>query len=72
MQTFYLARLRELTPEQRIDLGIKLWEAGDAMQRANIQRKYPGISEDEFRYRLCVVRYGQELAENAFGPRECP
>jgi hypothetical protein len=73
MQAIYFQRLRALTPEQRIDLGVKLWEAGDAMQRATVHRKYPGIGEDEFRYRLCVLRYGPELAEKAFGRRtECP
>src|SRR5688572_17285163 len=72
MQSIYFQRLRELTPEERINRGVRLWEAGHAMQRAAIHRQHPGIAEAEFLYRLAVLRYGPELAEKAFGRRECP
>jgi hypothetical protein len=72
MQEVYFQRLRELTPEQRVDLGVRLWEAGDAMQRTAINRNHPGVTHAEFLYRLAVLRYGPELAQKAFGLHECP
>ena len=71
MQAFYFQGLRQLTPEQRIQRGISLWEAGDAMQRSAIHRDHPGVGDADLRYRLAVLRYGPELADSIFGGQEC-
>jgi hypothetical protein len=54
-----------MTPSERVNIGVALWEAGDAMQRAVLRRDDPGASEDEILFRLAVTRFGEELARRA-------
>jgi hypothetical protein len=62
----YFRRLAEMTPEERVNLGMALWKAGDSMQRASLRRDYPDASEDEILFRLAVTRFGEELARRAY------
>ncbi|HEU5021791.1 MAG TPA: hypothetical protein VFT60_07860 [Bryobacteraceae bacterium] len=55
-----------MTPEERVNLGMALWKAGDSMQRAALRREYPEASEDEILFRLAVSRFGEELARRAY------
>ncbi len=62
----YFRRLAEMTPEERVNLGMALWKAGDSMQRAALRREYPDASEDEVLFPLAVTRFGKELARKAY------
>jgi len=63
----YYRRLAELTPAQRVQIGLELTGAADDMLRAAIARRFPGASDEEFRYQLVRARYGRELADRMFG-----
>ena len=63
----YYRRLAEMTPSERIDIGVALWCAADALQRAALQRLYPDADEAEITFRLAVSRFGEELARKAYG-----
>lgn len=63
----YYERLAELKPAERIAAGIALWEAGDALQRAAMRRKYPEADDAEIVYRIAVTRFGLELADKVYG-----
>ena len=65
-QEVYFRRLREMTPSERINLGIALWEAGDTLQRAAIRRENPNATEDEITFKLAVSRFGLDLARKAY------
>lgn len=70
MQRAYYQRLAEMTPAERVAIGVALWNAGDSMQRAALRRLYPQADEDEILFRLAVTRYGPELASKAYGRQE--
>jgi hypothetical protein len=63
----YFRRLAEMTPSERIDIGIALWEAGDALQRAAARHRYPDADEAEITFRVAVTRFGAELARKVYG-----
>ena len=63
----YYQRLSEMTPAERVNIGIALLEAGDALQRAVIRREHPQADEAEIVYRLAVTRFGPELARKVYG-----
>jgi hypothetical protein len=63
----YWKRLAEMTPEEKIAIGVALWQAGDSLQRAAIRRDYPDADEDEVTFRLAVLRFGPELARKVYG-----
>ena len=56
-----------MTPSERIDIGVALWEAGDALQRAGVRHRYPDADEAEITYRVAVTRFGEELARKVYG-----
>jgi hypothetical protein len=61
----YFQRLREMTPSERLGLGIALWEAGHELQRAAAHRDYPDADEEEITFQIAVRRFGPELARKA-------
>jgi hypothetical protein len=63
----YFARLRAMTPAERVGVGVALWEAGHSLQRAGIRHQYPDADEDEIAFRMAVSRFGEELARKAYG-----
>ena len=63
----YFKRMREMTPSERIDLAAGLCEAGHALERAAMRRRYPAAGEEEITFRIAVARFGQELACKAYG-----
>lgn len=65
----YYQRLAEMTPAERIAIGVALCRAADSIQRAGIRRMYPNADEAEVNYRLAVTRFGEELAEKVYGKR---
>jgi hypothetical protein len=66
MSEAYYRRLAEMTPSERIDIGVALCTAGDALQRAGLRHLYPDADEAEITYRVAVARFGEELARKAY------
>ncbi|MBV9155866.1 MAG: hypothetical protein JO097_06370 [Acidobacteriaceae bacterium] len=62
----YFERLKAMTPSERINLGVALWNAADSVQRAAILRLCPEADEGEITFRLAVSRFGPELARKAY------
>jgi hypothetical protein len=62
----YFRRLSEMTPSERLGLGVALWEAGDSLQRAAIRQKNPHADEVEITFQIAVTRFGSELAKKAY------
>ena len=63
----YYRRLAEMTPSERVRVGIELWAAGDALQKAGLRRRHPDADDAEINFRLAESRYGSELARKAYG-----
>lgn len=62
----YVRMLAEMTPSRRVSLGVALWEAAGALQRASMRRKYPDADDAEIAYRIAVTRFGREIAGAAW------
>jgi Rv0078B-related antitoxin len=65
-QGIYFQRLNEMTPSERLSLGVALWEAGYALQRAAVCRKNPNADEAEITFQIAVTRFGLELAQKVY------
>jgi len=63
----YFQHLRKMTPVERINIAVALWEAADATQRAGIRQQYPNATEEEIRFEMAVRRFGAELAQKVYG-----
>ena len=63
---FYVQRLKEMTPSERLDLGSALWDMGDSIQRAAAKLKNPHADEAEITFRVAITRFGLELARKAY------
>jgi hypothetical protein len=63
----YYRRLAEMTPSERVRIGVALWEAGDALQRSALRHRYPDADDEEITYRIAVTRFGEELARKVYG-----
>jgi hypothetical protein len=46
-----------------VQIGVQLWEAANALQRAALLREDPSLSESEILYRIAVSRFGEEAAK---------
>ena len=66
MRRVYDARLAEMSPGERVRIGVQLWEAANALQRAALLREDPSLSESEILYRMAVSRFGEKLATTAY------
>lgn len=62
----YYRRLSEMTPGERVRIGLALWAAGDSLQRAAIRREYPDADEAEITFRLAAARFGEERARRMY------
>jgi hypothetical protein len=62
----YYRRLAEMTPAERVSVGVALWNAGDSLQRASLRRIHPDADEAEIAFRIAVTRFGPELARKAY------
>jgi hypothetical protein len=65
----YYRLLAEKTPSERVQLGVALVEAARITKLAALRHQFPNATEDEIRFRLCVARYGEDVARKYFGPR---
>jgi hypothetical protein len=63
----YYVRLAEMSPAERVNIGVSLWEAGNALQRAGMRLRFPGVDEEEITFQVAVVRFGEELARRIYG-----
>jgi len=59
-------RLAEMTPSERITIGVALWVAGDSVQRAAARRLYPDADTAEITFRIAVTRLGERLERAAY------
>lgn len=66
MREAYYRRLAEMTPAERINIGVALWEAGNSLQRAALRRDYPDANEEEITFRIAVSRFGEQIARKAY------
>lgn len=66
-QEVYFRRLAEMTPAERVQIGVDLWEAAHSLQLATMRRQYPDADEAEIIFRIAVTRFGEELARKAYG-----
>ena len=62
----YYRRLAGMSPAERVNIGVALWEAGDSLQRATARQTYPGADDAEITFRIAVTRFGQDLARKAY------
>lgn len=62
----YWQRLAEMTPSERVRVGVGLWEAAHSLQWAAARRKYPEASDAELIYRIAVTRFGPDLAKAVY------
>ena len=51
-------RYQELTPEERLMRGFSLMEAGHAMAELDVRKRFPGVSEQQFKRELIRWLYG--------------
>jgi hypothetical protein len=58
----YFQRLAEMTPAERVRLGVALWEAAYSLQSAAIRRRKPDADEAEIAFEIAVSRFGSEVA----------
>lgn len=62
----YFQALAGMTPAERLRVGVSLWEAGDAQQKAQVRRRNPEADETEILFQIAVARFGAELARAAY------
>jgi hypothetical protein len=65
-RTIYLQRLAEMTPAERLRVGVTLWEAAYSLQRAAARRRNPEADEAEIAFEIAVTRFGPEIARAAY------
>lgn len=63
----YFQRLAEMTPAERLAIGVALWCAGDSVQHAAARRMHPEADDAEIAFRIAVIRFGAEFARKAYG-----
>jgi len=66
IEALMLGRWRAMTPAARLRRVCELSEADDALAMAGIRRRYPQADKREVRVRLATLKYGRELALQAF------
>ena len=62
----YFRRLAEMTPQERLAIGVALTDAGDAQQRSSIRHQFPDADEAEITFRIAITRFGEELARKVY------
>lgn len=62
----YWRRLAEMTPAERVRLGVALWEAANSLQRAVLRRERPDADEAEICFEIAKSRFGAELASAVY------
>lgn len=62
-----IATWRAMTPAERAEVALELCEATTAAAVAGIRLQHPNITDTDLAYELCRRRYGQRLADEAFG-----
>jgi hypothetical protein len=66
IEALLLARWRAMSPATRLRVVFELSEADDALAMAGIRRRHPSAGEREIRMRLVALKYGRDLALDAF------
>lgn len=62
----YFDRLKQMTPSQRVNIGVELWRVADSIQRAALRRQHPDATDSELTFQIAVSRFGPELARKAY------
>lgn len=58
---------RAMTPEERSRLALRLCDDVTTIAVAGIRLDHSDATPDEIAYELCRRRYGQDLADEAYG-----
>ncbi len=58
---------RAMTPQQRLDISVKLTELASALALADIRRRHPEADERECLLRLATRRAGPEIIKQLCG-----
>jgi hypothetical protein len=61
------ARLRLLTPAQRLQMAVRATQAMHRLSVAGLRLRFPTASEDELQRRASAQRVGPELLRRVFG-----
>lgn len=67
MQEVYFRRLAGMTPSERLNIAVDLWQIGHSLQLAGMRHLYPEADEAEIIFRIAVTRFGVELARKVYG-----
>ena len=59
-------RLAEMTPAERVRLGVNLWQTAYALQRSAVRRLHPEADEAEIAFQIALSRFGPELARKVY------
>jgi hypothetical protein len=65
-QEEYFARLRALTPEERLQIASRLTRGGRQLALIGIKLAHPNAADVELHARLAVRLYGREVARRLF------
>ena len=57
---------REASPAQKMDMVAELNQAARMLALMGLRDQYPNADEDELRYRLAVLLYGEDMARKAY------
>jgi hypothetical protein len=71
-QDDYYARLKRLTPEQRLRLAARLTTAVRRLAETGIRERHPLATDAEVRVRLAVRLYGRAAGQRLFGMNAVP
>jgi hypothetical protein len=59
--------MAEMTPAERVRLGVMLWQTGFALQRSALRRVNPDATEADIAFEIACRRFGRDLAQRAYG-----
>jgi hypothetical protein len=62
----YFRRLAEMTPTERINMVVEMWQIGHSLQQAGMRQLYPEADEAEIVFQIAVTRFGAVLARKAY------
>jgi hypothetical protein len=68
-RAFYYARLKAMTPQERLAIASRLSASVRRLAVVGIKRDFPEYSERQVRRELCVRLYGADVAHRLFEGR---
>jgi len=62
----YLRCLAQMTPSERVQIGVDLWETAHRLQTAGLRQLYPDADDEEIIFRIAASRFGLDLASEVY------